>query len=153
MGGIFCLKGIMSKEDAKKAVDIGVNAIMISNHGGRQLDGSRSPFDQLDEIIDAVGGKIDIICDGGIGGDHILKALSKGANACSGGRLYLCFSIWREVGVTKAIENLKNEVERDMKLMGVTKINQLNRTNLDLSKMKIICFLILIFTYQLVFKK
>ena len=53
-------------EDAKKAVDIGANAIMISNHGGRQLDGSRSPFDQLDEIIDTVGGKIEIICDGGI---------------------------------------------------------------------------------------
>ena len=74
----------MSKEDAKKAVAIGADAIMISNHGGRQLDGSRSPFDQLDEIIDAVGGKIDIICDGGIRrGSHILKALSKGANACS----------------------------------------------------------------------
>ena len=50
-GGVFCLKGIMSKEDAKKAVDIGADAIMISNHGGRQLDGSRSPFDQLDEIV------------------------------------------------------------------------------------------------------
>ena len=131
-GGTFCLKGIMSKEDAKKAVDIGANAIMISNHGGRQLDGSRSPFDQLDEIIDAVGGKIEIICDGGIRrGSHILKALSKGANACSGGRLYLyALASGGEVGVTKAIENLKNEVERDMKLMGVTKINQLNRTNL-----------------------
>ena len=88
--------------------------------------------DQLDEIIDAVGGKIDIICDGGIRrGSHILKALSKGANACSGGRLYLyALASGGEVGVTKAIENLKNEVERDMKLMGVTKINQLNRTNL-----------------------
>ena len=80
----------MSKEDAKKAVDIGADAIMISNHGGRQLDGSRSPFDQLDEIVNEVGGKIEIICDGGIRrGSHILKALSKGANACSGGRLYL----------------------------------------------------------------
>ena len=113
-------------------MDIGPNAIMISNHGGRQLDGSRSPFDQLDEIIDTVGGKIEIICDGGIRrGSHILKALSKGANACSGGRLYLyALASGGEVGVTKAIENLKNEVERDMKLMGVTKINQLNRTNL-----------------------
>ena len=66
-GGAFSvLKGIMSKEDAKKAVDIGADAIMISNHGGRQLDGSRSPFDQLDEIVNEVGGKIEIICDGGI---------------------------------------------------------------------------------------
>ena len=64
--GPFCLKGIMSVEDAKKAVKIGASAIMISNHGGRQLDGSRSPFDQLKEILDAVGGKIEVICDGGI---------------------------------------------------------------------------------------
>ena len=130
--GQFCLKGIISVEDAKKAVDIGCTGIILSNHGGRQLDGSRSPFDQLDEIIDAVGGKIDIICDGGIRrGSHILKALSKGANACSGGRLYLyALASGGQAGVTKAIENLKNEVERDMKLMGVTKINQLNRSNL-----------------------
>ena len=67
---------------------------MISNHGGRQLDGSRSPFDQLKEILDAVGGDIEVICDGGIRrGTHILKALSLGANACSGGRLYLCCTL------------------------------------------------------------
>ena len=135
-GGVFCLKGIMSKEDAKKAVDIGADAIMISNHGGRQLDGSRSPFDQLDEIVNEVGGKIEIICDGGIRrGSHILKALSKGANACSGGRLYLyALAAGGEKGVSKALENLKNEVERDMKLMGTTKISQLNKTNLRFSK-------------------
>ncbi|MGI9312499.1 MAG: alpha-hydroxy acid oxidase, partial [Alphaproteobacteria bacterium] len=62
----LCLKGIMSVEDAKKAIDVGASAIMISNHGGRQLDGSRSPFDQLEEIVNAVSGKIEIICDGGI---------------------------------------------------------------------------------------
>jgi L-lactate dehydrogenase (cytochrome) len=135
-GGVFCLKGIMSKEDAKKAVDIGADAIMISNHGGRQLDGSRSPFDQLDEIVNEVGGKIEIICDGGIRrGSHILKALSKGANACSGGRLYLyALAAGGETGVSKALENLRNEVERDMKLMGTTKISQLNKTNLRFSK-------------------
>ncbi len=135
-GSVFCLKGIMSKEDAKKAVDIGADAIMISNHGGRQLDGSRSPFDQLDEIVDEVGGKIEIICDGGIRrGSHILKALSKGANACSGGRLYLyALAAGGEKGVSKALENLRNEVERDMKLMGTTKISQLNKTNLRFSK-------------------
>jgi len=63
---------------------------MVSNHGGRQLDGSRSPFDQLAEIVDAVGDRIDVICDGGITrGTHVLKALSVGAKACSGERLYL----------------------------------------------------------------
>ncbi len=75
-GGTFCLKGIMSAADARRAVEIGADAIMISNHGGRQLDGSRSPFDQLSEIVDAVGGKIEIICDGGVRrGTHVLKAL------------------------------------------------------------------------------
>ena len=130
--GIFCLKGIMSKEDAIKAVDIGADAIMISNHGGRQLDGSRSPFDQLDEIVDAVGGKIDIICDGGIKrGTHILKAISKGANACSGGRLYLyALASGGEKGVTKSIDNLRCELIRNMKLMGLTKISQLSKENL-----------------------
>ena len=131
-GGVFCLKGIMSKEDARKAVDIGADAIMISNHGGRQLDGSRSPFDQLDEIIDEVGGKIEIICDGGVRrGSHILKALSKGANACSGGRFYLyALAAGGENGVSHSIQNMKNEVERNMKLMGVNKISQLNKSNL-----------------------
>jgi L-lactate dehydrogenase (cytochrome) len=130
--GIFCLKGIMSREDALKAVDIGADAIMISNHGGRQLDGSRSPFDQLDEIVEAVGGKIDIICDGGVRrGTHILKSLSKGATACSGGRLYLyALASGGEKGVTKSISNLKDEVIRDMKLMGVTKISELNKNNI-----------------------
>ena len=79
-GGQLCLKGIMSVEDAKKCVDVGATAIMVSNHGGRQLDGSRAPFDQLAEIVDAVGDKIDVICDGGIRrGSHVLKAISLGA--------------------------------------------------------------------------
>jgi L-lactate dehydrogenase (cytochrome) len=88
-GKQFCLKGIMSVTDAKRAVEIGATAIMVSNHGGRQLDGSKSPFDQLTEIVDAVGDRIDVICDGGIArGTHVLKALSVGAKACSGGRFY-----------------------------------------------------------------
>ena len=126
--GPFCLKGIMSVEDAKKAVDIGATAIMISNHGGRQLDGSVSPIDQLADIVDAVGGKIEIILDGGIRrGTHILKALSLGATACSGGRLYLyALAAFGQIGVEKALANLRNEIERDMKLMGVSKVSELN---------------------------
>ena len=135
-GGTFCLKGIMSKEDAKKAIDIGADAIMISNHGGRQLDGSASPFDQLEEIVDYVSGKIQIICDGGIRrGTHMLKALSLGANACSGGRLYLyALAAAGRKGVEKSLFNLKNELERDMKLMGCTKISQLNKNNVRFHK-------------------
>jgi len=131
-GGHFALKGIMSVEDAKRAVDIGCSGIMVSNHGGRQLDGSRSPFDQLTEIVDAVGDKIDVICEGGIQrGTHILKALSIGAKACSGGRLYLyALSGAGQAGVEKALGQYCAELERGMKLMGCKKISDLSRNNL-----------------------
>ncbi|MFV0643475.1 MAG: alpha-hydroxy acid oxidase, partial [Sphingomonadaceae bacterium] len=128
-GGTFCLKGIMSAEDARRAADIGCDAIMISNHGGRQLDGSRAPFDQLREIVDAAGDRIEIICDGGIRrGTHILKALAAGATAASGGRLYLyALAAAGEAGVERAVTILQEEIERAMRLMGVTRIDQLNR--------------------------
>lgn len=131
-GGQFALKGIMSAADARRAVDIGCTGIMVSNHGGRQLDGSRSPFDQLAEIVDAVGDKIDVICEGGIQrGTHVLKAMSVGAKACSGGRLYLyALSAAGQPGVERALSNLRTEIERDMKLMGVTRLDQLSRENL-----------------------
>ena len=131
-GGHFALKGIMSVEDAKRAADIGCTGIMLSNHGGRQLDGSRAPFDQLAEIVDAVGDKIDVICEGGIQrGTHILKALSIGAKACSGGRLYLyALAAAGQKGVERALDLYRAELERDMKLMGRTSINQLSRDNL-----------------------
>lgn len=131
-GGQFCLKGIMSVDDAKRAVDIGATAIMVSNHGGRQLDGSRSPFDQISEIADAVGGKIDIICDGGVRrGSHVLKAIAAGATACSGGRLYLyALTAAGEPGVRRIVGKLRDEIERDMKLMGVRSVSQLDRSML-----------------------
>ena len=131
-GGQFCLKGIMSVEDAKRAVDIGATAIMVSNHGGRQLDGSRSPFDQVAEIADAVGGKLDIILDGGVRrGSHVLKALAAGATACSGGRLYLyALAAAGEPGVQRAVGRLRDEIERGMKLMGVRSVPELNSSML-----------------------
>ncbi len=131
-GGEFCLKGIMSVEDAKRAVDIGATAIMVSNHGGRQLDGSRAPFDQLAEICDAVGDKIDVICDGGIRrGSHVLKALSVGAKACSGGRMYLyALAAAGQPGVERIMGRLRAEIERDMKLMGARSVSDLGRSNL-----------------------
>ena len=127
--GHFCLKGVMSVADAKRAADIGATAIMVSNHGGRQLDGSRSPFDQLSEIVNAVGDKIDVILDGGIRrGTHVLKALAAGAKACSGGRMYLyALAAAGQPGVERALSNMRTEIERDMKLMGVTKVSQLTR--------------------------
>ena len=131
-GGHFALKGVMSVEDAKKAVDIGCTGIMVSNHGGRQLDGSRSPFDQLAEIVDAVGDKLDVICEGGFQrGTHMLKALSLGAKACSGGRLYLyALAAAGQPGVERALGNLRAEIERDMRLMGVKHLSELSRDNL-----------------------
>jgi L-lactate dehydrogenase (cytochrome) len=131
-GGEFCLKGIMSVEDARRAADIGATAIMVSNHGGRQLDGSRAPFDQLAEIVDAVGDRIDVICDGGIKrGTHVLKALSLGAKACSGGRLYLyALAAAGQAGVEKTLANFREEIERGMKLMGARSVADLGRANL-----------------------
>jgi L-lactate dehydrogenase (cytochrome) len=131
-GGHFAIKGVMSVEDAKRAVDIGATAIYVSNHGGRQLDGSRSPFDQISEIADAVGGKIDIICDGGIRrGSHVLKAIAAGATACSGGRLYLyALAAAGEPGVQRMVGKLRDEIDRDMRLMGVRSVSELNSSML-----------------------
>ena len=131
-GGHFALKGVVSVEDAKRAVDIGCTGIMVSNHGGRQLDGSCSPFDQLSDIVDAVGDKIDVICEGGIQrGTHVLKALSVGAKACSGGRMYLyALAAAGEEGVSRALNQMRMEIERGMKLMGCKSISNLSRSNL-----------------------
>ena len=130
--GQFCLKGVMSVEDAKKAVEIGCTGIVISNHGGRQLDGSRSPFDQLSEIVDAVGDDIDVIMDSGIQrGTHVLKALSLGAKAVGGGRFYLfALAAAGQAGVERALSLMKDEKERDMRLMEVWTIAELSRKNL-----------------------
>ena len=130
--GEFCLKGIMSVEDAKKAVDIGCTGIVISNHGGRQLDGSRSSFDQLAEIADAVGDEIDILFDSGIQrGTHVLKALSLGAKAVGIGRMYLyALAAAGQPGVERSLQLMHNELERNMKLMGCSKIDDLSPENL-----------------------
>jgi L-lactate dehydrogenase (cytochrome) len=126
--GPFAIKGVMSVDDAKRSVEVGASAIMISNHGGRQLDGSRSPFDQLPAILDAVGGDIEVIVDGGIRrGTHVLKALAMGATACSGGRMYLyALAGAGGAGVDRAMGLLRDEIERDMLLMGCSSIAKLS---------------------------
>ena len=130
--GTFCLKGVMSVADAKRAAEIGCAGIVLSNHGGRQLDGSRAPFDQLAEVVDAVGDRIDVLMDGGVQrGTHVLKALSLGAKAVGVGRYYLYpLAAAGEEGVERALGLLQAEIERDMKLMGCTSISQLTRDNL-----------------------
>ena len=126
----FAVKGILSVEDAKRAKDIGASAIMISNHGGRQLDGCPAPFEMLKEIRDAVGDSIEIIVDGGIRrGIHVIKALAMGANACMGGRPYLYgLSVGGYKGAKYALQLLKDEVEQSMILTGVKNVSELNRS-------------------------
>jgi len=135
-GGPFALKGVMSVEDAKKAIDIGCTAIMISNHGGRQLDGSRAPFDQLAEIVDAVGDKIEVILDGGVRrGTHVLKALALGAKACSFGKGYLfALGAAGQQGVERILEKMKAEINRDMILMGCKSVKDLNKSKIKFRK-------------------
>ena len=130
--GPFALKGVMSVEDAKRAIDIGCTAIMISNHGGRQLDGSRSPFDQVKAISDAVGNKLEIILDGGVRrGTHVLKALAAGATACSFGKAFLfSLSAGGQKGVERLLENMQNEIRRNMILMGCKSIKDLDASKI-----------------------
>ena len=130
--GKLVLKGIMDPEDAAKGVEIGADAIIVSNHGGRQLDGSRAPLDQLAEIVDAVGDKIEVILDGGVRrGTHVLKALCLGAKACSFGKGYLfALAAGGQKGVEKILENMKTEINRDMKLMGCRSLKELNRSKI-----------------------
>jgi L-lactate dehydrogenase (cytochrome) len=130
--GQFCLKGIMSVADARHAAEIGCTGVVLSNHGGRQLDGSRASFDQLAEVVDAVGDRLDVMMDGGIQrGTHVLKALSLGAKAVGVGRFYLFpLAAAGQAGVERALGLMRSEIERGMKLMGCTSMGQLSRDNL-----------------------
>ena len=130
--GPFALKGVMSVDDAKRAIDIGCTAIMVSNHGGRQLDGSRSPFDQIKAISDAVGDKLEIILDGGVRrGTHVLKALAAGAKACSFGKMFLfSLSAGGQQGVEHLLKMMHDEINRNMILMGCKNLSELNNSKL-----------------------
>jgi L-lactate dehydrogenase (cytochrome) len=130
--GQFCLKGVMSLEDARRAAEIGCTGIVLSNHGGRQLDGSRAAFDQLAEIVDGVGDRLDVMMDGGVQrGTHVLKALSLGAKAVGVGRAYLYpLAAAGQAGVERALGLLRAEIERGMKLMGYASVAELSRNNL-----------------------
>jgi len=130
--GPFCLKGVMSVDDAKRAVEIGCTGLVLSNHGGRQLDGSRAAFDQLAEVVDAVGDRIDVMMDGGVQrGTHVLKALSLGAKAVGVGRYYLFpLAAAGRAGVERALELMRLELVRDLRLMGCRSTAELSRANL-----------------------
>jgi L-lactate dehydrogenase (cytochrome) len=128
--GPFAIKGIMSVVDAKKAVDIGATCVMVSNHGGRQLDGVPAPIDVVGDIAEAVGDRIEVLMDGGIRrGTHVLKALARGAKAVGIGRPYLYgLAAAGEPGVKRVLDLLRWEIKRDMALLGRTRLDQINGT-------------------------
>jgi L-lactate dehydrogenase (cytochrome) len=127
--GPFAIKGILSVDDARRAADVGATAVIVSNHGGRQLDGAVSPFDVLPQIAEAVGGRVEVILDGGIRrGVHVLKALASGAKACSIGRAYLFgLGAGGERGVAKALDILRTELVRAMQLSGCVDVSHIDR--------------------------
>jgi len=130
--GPFIIKGLMSAEDAKKARDVGASALMISNHGGRQLDSSPAPIDCVKAIRDAIGNDLELIVDGGVRrGNHIVKAIAAGADACSIGRAYLYgLSAGGQTGVEKCLSIFKTELERTMTLLGTRTIDEIRPEHL-----------------------
>jgi len=126
--GPFAIKGILSAEDARRAADVGATAVMVSNHGGRQLDSSPAPIEVLPEIVDAVGDRMEVILEGGVRrGVHVLKALSLGATACSAGRPYLFgLGAGGEAGVDRALEIFRSDIERDMRILGCRNVGEVD---------------------------
>jgi L-lactate dehydrogenase (cytochrome) len=120
----------MCAEDARRSVDHGVNAIVVSNHGGRQLDGLPAAIEVLPEIVDAVDGRIEVLFDGGIRrGTDVIKALALGARACMIGRPYLYgLGAAGQAGVEHAINILRAEIDRAQALLGRPTLADLDRT-------------------------
>lgn len=131
-GGKLILKGILDVEDAKLAVASGADAIIVSNHGGRQLDGAPSSISQLKAIVDAVGDQIEVHVDGGIrSGQDVLKAIALGAKGTYIGRPFLYgLGAMGEKGVTKALEIIHKELDISMALCGERELKDIDRDNL-----------------------
>lgn len=126
--GPFVVKGVQSIIDAKRAIDAGATALMISNHGGRQLDGTMAPVELLPALRDAVGGNVELIVDGGVRrGSHVIKALALGANACSIGRAYLYgLAAGGEAGVDRVLGLFSEEIARNMTLLGARSVSDIS---------------------------
>jgi L-lactate dehydrogenase (cytochrome) len=134
--GPVVLKGVQTVEDARLAVKVGVEAIALSNHGGRQLDGAPAILGLVAPVSDAVGGEIEIICDGGIRrGSDIVKAVALGASAAMAGRAYLYgLGAAGEMGVDRVLEWFRNDLIRTLNLIGVSSFEELDRTCLEFSR-------------------
>lgn len=128
--GPLVIKGVQTVEDCRKAADAGATAVMLSNHGGRQLESAPAPVDCIADVADALRDRLEIICDGGIRrGNHIVKALALGANACSIGRGYLYgLAAGGQNGVERTLHILRSEFERTMALMGCNSVAKLGRS-------------------------
>ena len=135
-GGKVILKGILDPEDAKKALSVGADAIVVSNHGGRQLDGALSAIRMLPRIVEAVGDKIEVHMDSGIrSGQDALKALALGAKGTYIGRSYVYgLGAMGEAGVTAALKVIHKEMDTTMALLGERDIKQVSRENLLIPK-------------------
>lgn len=135
-GGPFAIKGLMNADDAEKAIEIGASAIVISNHGGRQLDSAVAPIDVLPEIAERVNGRAEILIDGGIRrGTDIVKAIALGADACLIGRPWVYgLAAKGEKGVGIVIDVLSSEVTRTLQLLGCKSINDVSKRHVKLDK-------------------
>ena len=125
--GPLVIKGVQTVEDCRRAANSGATAVMLSNHGGRQLESAPAPVDCIASVADALHDRLEIICDGGIRrGTHVVKALALGANACSIGRGYLFpLAAGGQAGVERALQLLRGEVERTMALLGCDSVSKL----------------------------
>jgi L-lactate dehydrogenase (cytochrome) len=132
-GGPIVVKGLLSGDDARRAIDAGANAVVVSNHGGRQLDGASSTLRALPRVLDAVAGRAEVYLDGGIRrGSDIVKALCMGARAVLVGRAYAYgLGAAGGPGVARAIEILRSDIERTMKLLGCHDVAKLDRSYLE----------------------
>ena len=126
--GPLIIKGVQTVEDCRHAANSGATAVMVSNHGGRQLEGAPAPVDCIADIADALHDRLEIICDGGIRrGSHIVKALALGADACSIGRAYLYpLAAGGEAGVERGLALLRDEFERTLALVGCDSVSKLD---------------------------
>lgn len=131
--GPLVIKGVQTVADCRMAMDSGATAVMLSNHGGRQLESAPAPVDCIAKIADALRDRLEIICDGGIRrGTHVVKALALGANACSIGRGYLYpLAAGGQAGVERGLSLLRNELERTMALLGCSRIDKLGERHIQ----------------------
>jgi L-lactate dehydrogenase (cytochrome) len=131
--GNIVIKGVLDVDDAKAAADIGASGVIVSNHGGRQLDGAPSAISVLPRVVDAVGDRLEVLMDGGIrSGQDVAKALALGARAVMLGRAWAYALAARgEQGVAEVLATLKRELEVTMTLLGVEQIGQIGTGALD----------------------